>query len=40
MITMDSALKNLMNKGTITGKAAYHAAIEKRGFEDVKELNA
>lgn len=40
MITMDSALKNLLNKGTITGKAAYEAAIEKRNFEDVKDLNA
>ncbi len=40
MITMDSALKDLMNKGTITGKAAYESAIEKRGFEDVKDLNA
>jgi len=40
MKTMDSALKDLMNNGSITGKAAYHAAIEKRGFEDVKELNA
>jgi twitching motility protein PilT len=40
MTTMDSALKSLMKKGTITGKAAYAAAIEKRKFEDVKELNA
>jgi twitching motility protein PilT len=40
MTTMDSALKNLMEKGTITGKAAYAAAIEKRKFEDVKELTA
>jgi len=40
MITMDSALKNLMDKGTITGKAAYEAAMEKRKFADVKELNA
>jgi hypothetical protein len=29
-----------MDKGTITGKSAYGAAIEKRKFEDVKELNA
>jgi twitching motility protein PilT len=40
MTTMDSALKKLMEKGTITGKAAYAAAIEKRKFEDVKELTA
>jgi len=38
MITMDSALKDLMKKGTITGKTAYEAALEKRGFEDVKDL--
>ena len=40
MITMDSALKNLLDNGTITGKAAYMAADEKRKFEDVKELTA
>ena len=40
MITMDSALKELMNNGAITGKAAYEAAIEKHGFEDVKDLDA
>ena len=37
MTTMDSALKNLLNKGTITGKSAYEAAIEKRSFENVKD---
>jgi len=40
MNTMDSALKNLMDKGTITGKAAYMAANDKHKFEDAKELNA
>ncbi len=40
MTTMDSALKSLMDKGTITGKAAYEAAIEKRKFADVKDRNA
>ncbi|MAF83489.1 MAG: type IV pili twitching motility protein PilT [Chromatiales bacterium] len=39
MTTMDSALKSLMDKGTISGTAAYEAAIEKRKFEDVKDLN-
>ena len=37
MITMDSALKDLLDKGVITGKAAYQASIEKRKFEDVKD---
>jgi len=40
MTTMDSAVKSLLDKGMITGKAAYEAAIEKRKFEDVKERNA
>ena len=40
MITMDSAIRNLLDKGIITGKAAYGAAIDKYKFEDVKELNA
>jgi twitching motility protein PilT len=39
MRTMDSALKDLMDQGRITGKTAYEAALEKRKFEDVKELN-
>ena len=38
MRTMDSALKDLMDQGRITGKTAYEAALEKRRFEDVKEL--
>ena len=37
MITMDMALKDLMNKGIISGRAAYHAALDKRSFEDVKD---
>jgi len=37
MITMDMALKDLMNKGIISGQAAYHAAIQKRSFESVKD---
>jgi twitching motility protein PilT len=37
MITMDMALKDLMNKGIISGRSAYQAALEKRSFEDVKD---
>ncbi|MGI9342166.1 MAG: type IV pilus twitching motility protein PilT [Gammaproteobacteria bacterium] len=37
MITMDMALKDLMNKGIISGRSAYQSAIEKRSFEDVKD---
>jgi len=40
MTTMDFAIKKLLNDGIITGKAAYESAIEKRSFEDVKDLNA
>ena len=39
MRTMDSALKDLLDQGRISGKTAYEAALEKRKFEDVKELN-
>lgn len=38
MITMDTALKDLFNKGIITGKSAYRAAITKKSFEDIKDL--
>ncbi|MDH3978511.1 MAG: type IV pilus twitching motility protein PilT [Gammaproteobacteria bacterium] len=38
MISMDSALKDMLSKGLITGQAAYEAAIEKRSFQDVKDL--
>ncbi len=37
MRTMDSALKDLMDKGRISGKAAYEAALEKRRFEEFRE---
>jgi twitching motility protein PilT len=37
MRTMDSALKDLLDKGIISGKAAYESAIEKRKFEEVRE---
>ncbi|TFG87316.1 MAG: type IV pilus twitching motility protein PilT [Chromatiales bacterium] len=39
MRTMDSALKDLLDQGQITGKTAYESALEKRKFEDVKELD-
>jgi twitching motility protein PilT len=38
MRTMDSALRDLLNQGRITGKTAYESALEKRKFEDVKDL--
>ena len=38
MRTMDSALKDLLDQGRISGKTAYESALEKRKFEDVKEL--
>jgi twitching motility protein PilT len=38
MRTMDSGLKDLLDQGRITGKTAYESALEKRRFEEVKEL--
>jgi hypothetical protein len=35
---MDSALKELLDQGRITGRSAYEAALEKRKFEEVKDL--
>jgi hypothetical protein len=32
-------LKDLLDQGQITGKTAYESALEKRKFEDVKELD-
>jgi twitching motility protein PilT len=37
MITMDTSLKDMMNRGVISGKSAYHAAIEKQAFEETKD---
>jgi twitching motility protein PilT len=37
MIAMDQALRELLNKGIISGQAAYQAAIEKRSFEEAKD---
>jgi twitching motility protein PilT len=39
MRTMDSALRELLDQGQISGQTAYEAALEKRKFEDVKELS-
>jgi twitching motility protein PilT len=38
MRTMDSALKDLYDRNVISGRAAYEAAIDKKKFEDVKDL--
>ena len=38
MRTMDSALKDRMDQGAISGKAAYQNAIEKRKFEDFRDI--
>jgi twitching motility protein PilT len=38
MRTMDSALKDLLDQGRITGQSAYEAALDKRKFESVKDL--
>ena len=40
MRTMDTSLREMMDRGVITGRTAYEAAIEKRRFEDVKDLEA
>jgi len=38
MRTMDSAIQELLDKGVITGRAAYEKGINKQRFEAVKEL--
>ena len=37
MQTMDATLRDLVDKGTISGQTAYEAAIEKRNFEKYRE---
>ena len=37
MRTMDFSLRDLMDKGLISGESAYRAAIEKRSFEEFKD---
>lgn len=39
MVTMDIALKDYVDNGIISGKAAYQAAMEKRNFEDMKNMD-
>ena len=39
MRTMDSALRDLMDKGVISGQAAYRQANEKRNFEEFSDAN-
>ncbi len=38
MCTMDSTLKSLADKGAISGRTAYEAAIEKRNLEEYRDL--
>ena len=38
MRLMDSAIQDLLEKGTISGRAAYQKAINKAKFENVKEI--
>ena len=38
MRLMDSAIQELLEKGTISGKDAYKKAINKAKFEAVKEV--
>ncbi len=39
MQTMDSNLRDLADKGVISGRSAYEAAIEKRNFEEFRETD-
>ncbi|MGI9330254.1 MAG: type IV pilus twitching motility protein PilT [Gammaproteobacteria bacterium] len=39
MRTMDSTLKDMVDKGIISGKVAYEAAIEKRNLQDLRDLD-
>jgi twitching motility protein PilT len=38
MRTMDSAIQELLDKGVITGRAAYEKAINKQRFEHLKDV--
>ena len=40
MITMDTSLREMLDKGMITGQVAYQAAIEKRNFEAFKDQDS
>jgi len=39
MKTMDSSLRELVDRGLISGRSAYEAALDKKKFEDVKALD-
>lgn len=39
MKTMDSSLREFCDKGVISGRTAYDAAIDKKKFEDIKDFN-
>jgi twitching motility protein PilT len=39
MKTMDSALKDLYDRGQISGRSAYEASLEKKKFEELKDLD-
>jgi twitching motility protein PilT len=38
MVTMDSSLRDLFDKGQISGEEAYHACNDKRKFEPYKTM--
>ena len=38
MKTMDSSLRELFDKGVITGRSAYESSLDKKKFEDLKDL--
>ncbi len=40
MKTMDSSLRDLFDKGIITGRAAYESSLDKKKFEDLKDLDS
>ena len=40
MKTMDSSLRELFDRGQVTGRAAYEAALDKKKFEDVKDFTS
>jgi hypothetical protein len=38
MRTMDSAIQDLLDKGVITGRAAFEKSINKQRFEHLKDM--
>jgi hypothetical protein len=38
MRTMDSAIQELLDKGVVTGRAAFEKAINKQRFEHLREM--